>query len=308
MSDHSNATAAAADPSTEALASAMPEIRSVKTKGWLLLALSVLVTVLLAFWASGIEDEAFKWVIFILVIGLFVVLGIIGWVRGKHERTVMPIIAQTFGLHYQKSPTGFYDTLPRNFIPLGGRRSVDDMMEGRIADRSFRFAECKTETGGKNSSTLFKGIVLDVQSAGTLPSFIIASEKETKGFLFFKGRVQVDDMMLVHQSTGHDGQAYGLWSHSEEPARMAGMRAFMDSIISLGPQVLGSSSLYSLVSTGGYYHVALRHSRDMFQIGGLFSDDQQVMSDIRSAASEFAHPVQLASEILKAEQVLLAAR
>jgi hypothetical protein len=89
---------------------------------------------------------------------------------------------------------------------------------------------------------------------------------------------------------------------------MGGLRTFMDRIIALGPQVLGSSSLYSLVSTGGYYHVSLRHSRDLFAIGGLLSDDNQVMSDIRMAASEFAHPVQLATEILKAEQALMATR
>ncbi len=286
----------------------MPEIRAAKTKGWIGVGVSVLVTGAVLYGLSTVVDDGPGWYIFALVAGVFGIVGAFGWTRAKHETTVMPIIAQAFGLHYQKAPSGFFETLPRNFIPLGGRRSVDDMMDGRVAGRSFRFAECKTETGGKNSSTLFKGIVLDVQSAGTLPSFIIASEKETRGFLFFKGRVQVDDMMLVHQSTGSDGQAYGLWSHSEEPAKMAGMRAFMDSIIAVGPQVLGSSTLYSLVSTGGYYHVSLRHSRDLFAIGGLLSDDNQVMSDIRTAAAEFAHPVQLVTEILKAEQALLAAR
>lgn len=308
MTDQFDMPDGSTEPSTQALVAAMPEVRAAKTRGWLILAGLVPVTALSAVWASGLGEEAFKWVIIILVIGGLAILGVFGWVRAKHERTVMPIIAQTFGLQYEKSPTGFYDTLPGNFIPLGGRRSVDDMMEGRIAERHFRFAECKTETGGKNSSTLFRGVVLCVQSAGNLPSFIIASEKETRGFLFFKGRVQVDGMMLVHQSTGQDGQAYGLWSYSEEPARMAGLRTFMDRIIALGPQVLGSSSLYSLVSTGGYYHVSLRHSRDLFAIGGLLSDDNQVMSDIRMAASEFAHPVQLATEILKAEQALMATR
>lgn len=308
MTNQSDMPQGNADPSTQALAAAMPEIRAAKTHGWLLLAGLAAATAASAFWASGLGEEAFKWVIFILFIGGLAIFGVFGWVRAKHERTVMPIIAQTFGLQYEKAPNGFFDTLPGNFIPLGGRRSVDDMMQGRVADRSFRFAECKTETGGKNSSTLFRGVVLCVQSAGTLPSFIITSEKETRGFLFFKGRVQVDDMMLVHQSTGSDGQAYGLWSHSEEPAKMAGMRAFMDRIIAVGPQVLGASTLYSLVSTGGYFHVSLRHSRDLFAIGGLLSDDNQVMSDIRTAAAEFAHPVQLVTEILKAEQTLMAAR
>lgn len=297
---------AAPDPSSDELAAALPAMRAARLKGWVGVAASVALSGVAAIYLSRLEEAA-GWVIGALMFGLFGVIGAFAWTRAKHETTVMPIIAQTFGLHYQKAPSGFFDGLPRNFIPLGGRRSVDDMMEGHVAERSFRFAECKTETGGKNSSTLFKGIVLDVQSAGTLPSFIIASEKETRGFLFFKGRVQVDDMMLVHQSTGSDGQTYGLWTHSEEPARMAGIRAFTDAVIALGPRVLGASSLYSLVSTGHYYYVSLRHGRDMFTIGGLLSDDQQVMADIRLAAGEFSHPVQLVAEILKAEKALLAA-
>ena len=89
---------------------------------------------------------------------------------------------------------------------------------------------------------------------------------------------------------------------------MAGLRAFMERIIAAGPRVLGSSTLYSLVSNGQYYYVSLRHQRDLFKIGGLLADDASVMSDIRRAATELAHPVELATEILRAEEALLAAR
>jgi hypothetical protein len=297
------------DPATLALAAALPEIRSVKTKGWLFCLMSVLVTIgILVLIANAAKGEKLEAVIYACIPALFGVIATVGWVRRRHERAVMPIIAQAFGLGYQKAPQDFYPTLPKNFIPQGGRRSVDDLMSGSIAGRSFRFAECKTETGGKNSSTLFKGIVLEVRSSGTMPEFLIASEKETKGFLFFKGKVQVEGMVMIHQSLGHDNQTYGLWARTESPRQMAGLRAFMDQIIALGPRVLGNSTLYSLVSTGSHYYVSLRHARDMYRIGGLFTNEAEVMQHIRAASSELSHPMDLVTEVLRAEEALLAAK
>lgn len=302
-----SASAGAPDPSSAAMDSVLVEMRKARTNGWVLVAFTAVVSVMLALMALGIDEDPLVWSFMALVLGGIVVLGIVAWVRNQHERSVMPTIAAAFGLSYQKAPSQFYQDLPQNFIPLGGRRSVDDLMAGTVADRKFRFAECKTETGGKNSRPLFKGVVLVVESKGTLPSFTIASEKETKGFMFFKGRVQVDEIPLLHQAAGRDGQSYGLWSHSSDARNMAGLRAFMDQIIALGPKVLGQSTLYSLVSTGGFYYVSLRHSRDLFKIGGLFSDDTTVMSDMRTAAAEFAHPIEMVTEILRAEEALLAA-
>ncbi|NGM46943.1 hypothetical protein G5B31_15505 [Rhodobacter sp. SGA-6-6] len=301
------APGAEADPSAQALADALPEIRSAKTRGWAFCALIVAVSAVLLILLSGVEGS-FQWVIIILFMGGFGLVSIHAWVRKQHERAVMPVIARAFGLGYVKSPKDFYPTLPKNFIPQGGQRSVDDMMSGTVAGRSFRFAECKTETGGKNSSTLFQGLVLEVRASGSVPEFIIASEKETKGFLFFKGKVQVEGMELIRQSTGSDGQTYGLWSRPGGPRPMAGLDAFMDRIIALGPRVLGSATLYSLVSTGQYYYVSLRHKRDLYRIGGLFADETEVMSNVRMAARELGHPIELAAEILRAEEALLAAK
>jgi hypothetical protein len=296
------------DPATQALAAAMPEIRSVKSKGWMFIALSILLTVGALILTSKAREDKLEAMLYATFPAIFGVMVTTRWVRKRHERAVMPIVAQAFDLGYQKDPKDFYPTLPKNFIPQGGRRSVDDLMSGSIAGRSFRFAECKTETGGKNSSTLFKGIVLEVRSSGSTPDFLIASEKETKGFLFFKGNVQVDGMVMIHQSQGHDNQTYGLWARSESPAQMAGLRAFMDRIIALGPRVLGSSTLYSLVSTGSYYYVSLRHARDLYRIGGLFTNESDVMQHIRAAASELSHPMDLVTEVLRAEEALLAAK
>jgi len=287
---------------------ALPEMRATRRKGLLVVVISVIATAVLVYLTLGWTDGESAWIIMALMPGLFGVLGAFGWVRGKHERLVMPVIAGVFGLTYQKSPPGFFVGLPKVFIPRGGRRSVDDMMTGHVADCQFRFAECKTETGGKNSSTLFKGVVLEVQSKGGVPAFLIASEKETKGFLFFKGRVDVDGMEMMHQTAGHDGKGYGLWARSSEAGRLVGLRAFMDQIVALGPRVLGDSALYSLVSDGRAYFISLSHRRDLFAIGGLLAGDDEVMRDIRKASDELAYPVRLATEVMRAEGALLAAR
>lgn len=303
MTSDSPAPAEGIDPSAQALAAAMPEIRSAKTIGWISIAAAIAVTVVALYWLADIP-KAMQFIILVLVISGVIIWSIADWTRRRHERVVMPIIADAFGLSYQKSPGQFFTSLPRNFIPLGGRRSVDDMMSGRVADRYFSFAECKTETGGKNSSTLFQGVVIQVQGRQGVPPFIIASERETKGFLFFKGRVDVEGMNLVRQATGTDGQTYGLWVNFGSDAQLTGLQDFMDRIIALGPRVLGSASLYSLVSSGSNYHVSLRHNRDMFRIGGLLAQEAEVMTHIRIAAAEFAHPVQLVTEILRAEEAL----
>ncbi len=299
---------AESDPVTRALTAALPEIRSVKIKGWLLAIAAVVVSVALMILASKLREDRLQFIIFAAFPAVFGVGAAMRWVRSSHERAVLPTIAEAFGLIYQKAPKGFYETLPKNFIPQGGKRSVDDMMNGKVAGRAFRFAECKTETGGKNSSTLFQGVVIEVRSGGNLPEFLIASMKETKGFLFFKGKVQVEGMQMIHQANGTNDEIYGLWARSEAPAKMAGLRAFMDRVIALGPRVLGDSTLYSLVSTGSYYYVSLRHKHDLFRIGGMFSTEDQVIQHIRAAATELAHPIELATQVLQAEEAMLAAK
>lgn len=293
------------EPSVATMEALLAEMRLIKRNGRAMAAFAMVLTGLLCVLAAGFAEDSAKWIFGALAFGIIVVMGIVGWVRGQHERKAMPTIAQLFGLAYQKSPKDFFQDIPNNFIPLGGRRSVDDLMSGKVADRSFHFAECKRETGGKNSRTLFKGVVLVVESKGGLPSFIVAAEKETKGFLFSKGRVQVDEIPLIYHSAAHDGQTYGLWSHSPEAKEMAGLRSFMERIIAVGPKILGQSTLYSVVSTGGHYYVSLRHSRDLFKIGGLLADDAQMRADMQTAAAEFSHPIDLIAEILRAEDAFL---
>jgi hypothetical protein len=296
------------DPSEAALAAALPDIRAATKKGRTLLIGAVVITViiLVALVTTGVREPAGYGITAIL--GVLAVMGAIGWTRATHERAVMPIIAKAFSLQYEKSPKGFYDMIPRALIPFGGRRSVDDMMSGQLAGRNFRFAECKTATGGKNSRTLFKGVVLILDARDGMPDLVIASEKDTKGFLIFPGRVNVDDMQLVHQVQAADGQTYGLWTASSQAMQFSAVQTFMDMILAVGPRILGSSTLYTVLSTGQQHYISLKHQHDLFSVGGMFANETKVISDIRHAATEIAHPIELVAEILRAEEALFAAK
>ena len=292
------------DPSEAALSAALPEIRAATKSGWVQLFGAVVITaiILVALVASEVTDP--RGYFMTIVVGVLVVMGIIGMTRATHERAVMPIIAKAFSLQYEKLPDGFYKTIPKTLIPLGGRCSVDDMMSGQLAGRYFRFAECETATGGKNSRTLFKGVVLIVDARDGMPDVIIASEQDTKGFLIFPGRVKVDDMQLVHQVQAANGQTYGLWTASSQEMQITGVRAFMDTILAAGPRILGSSTLCTVMSTGQQHYISLKHERDLFRVGGMFANESQVISDIRRATTEIAHPIELVAEILRAEEAL----
>lgn len=292
------------EPSAATMEAVLAEMRTIRRNGWTMVIFAAVTTLVLCSLALGQNKDSAKWAFAAFVLGGITIIGIFGWVRGQHERKAMPILARVFGLGYQKSPQNFYQNLPVNFIPMGGRRSVDDMMSGRVAERAFHFAESKTETGGKNSRTLFRGVILDLESKKGLPEFIIALEQETTGTFLSKVRVKVEDMALLHRATGHDGQAYGMWSRHPNTNEVDGLRSFMERVIALGPKVLGKSTLYSLVSSGTHFYISLRHDRDLFKIGGLLADDAQMRADMQTAAAEFSHPIDLIAEVLRAEEAL----
>lgn len=246
----------------------------------------------------------------VLVVGLLMLPVMVAEsVRLKQEKEVLPLIARAFGLSYTKSPPDIFYSLPEVFIPRGGRRSVDDQMAGEVAGRRFSFTEVKTETGGKNSRTLFKGVVVTIANDRKLPEFLIASTKETKGFLFFRGNVHVEGMDYHEGVTGPNGVYYGLWSRGGgQVGALSGLRAFMERMSEIGPQVLGTGELYSVACDGRSIHLAIRLAEDMFRVGGLLADDARVMADIRRAGDQLAHPIRLVSEVLRAEEALMAAQ
>lgn len=295
----------APDPAGDALAAALPMIRQSQRMAWVWIAVIIAVVLAIAIGLFSLGGDAIGYAFGVLVVGCFFPFMVAESTRKKHEREVLPTICNAFGLEYQKSPKGYFDTIPKGFIPLGGRRSCDDIMVGKVAGQSFRLAEVKTETGGKNSVVLFKGLVIGLESRGAPPQFLLASLKETKGFLFFKGNVPVQGMESLDTFSGPDGTQYGIWAAPGSGGDAARILPFARRIAEVGPQILGKSTLYSVQSNGSQWHMALRHDADLFRIGGLRADEAKIMADIRTASAEFAQMFRLIEAILKAEEGLI---
>lgn len=286
------------DATARALDEALPLLRSTRRLGWGLIGLAVAGPAIVT-----VAHGWFGWLIF----GGLGVFGIAGWVRSRHERMLLPIVAGVFGLTHAKGEADCFAALPEPFIPRGARRSADDTISGQIAGRTFRFAEVRTATGGKNSRTLFRGIVLQLACRPGLPPFLIADERQTKGFLFSRGNVPVEGMIPVMETRSREGETYGLWTRDPAARDLPGLGAFLDRMVAIGEEVLGTARLYALACTGTDHFVALSHDADLFAVGGLLADEASIMADIRRASEEVAHTVELVAEILRAEEALIAA-
>lgn len=293
------------DPATRALATAMPVIRRHQRMGWIWVVLILVVSIVLGVMLIMAGGDALGYGIGVLIVGPIMSLWPAETARKKIEREVLPTVCETFGLTYSKDADEIFQMLPRSFIPFGGRRSCDDTLSGQLAGQWFRLAEVKTETGGKNSQTLFRGVVITLHSRGKPPEFLMASHKETKGFLFFKGNVRVEGMQNVDTVSGPEGVQYGVWIPEGATTDAARLRPVVKGIADLVPDVLHKSTLYSIYSANGEWHIALRHDRDLFSVGGLRASEAQIMADIRSASDDLAQVYRLIEGILKAEEGLI---
>ena len=291
------------DPSDDALLAAMPALRKSKIMGWVIIASIAAVTIMLMVLIGSAATERSQWLIGLPIAGIFAVLYVGSWVRKRHESEVMPILAQAFGLRYIKSPVKYFGMLPANFVPRGGIQQCDDLMSGTIAGRQYQFVELKTETGGKNSRTLFDGVVVEIATRVALPSFLIAPMAETQGFWIFKGRVGVDEKALMFATPGPNGQDYGLWMDAGAQTDSAVLRPFKEKMLALGA-TMADGNLYSVASTNRTIFVAIRHKTELFQIGGLLATEADIMQDIRRASAQFAMPLRLAADVMRAEDAL----
>jgi hypothetical protein len=81
-----------------------------------------------------------------LIVGLVAVLFVAAQVGRKQEVTLLPVIANGFGLQHQKGDRSFISMLPQGFVPEGDSQKVDDVLTGSVAGAAFTFAECRWAT------------------------------------------------------------------------------------------------------------------------------------------------------------------
>jgi hypothetical protein len=250
------------------------------------------------------SGEVQTWVFMGAVVGIILVYGAI---RRHHERMVMPELARTLGLSYRDSDKGLVDALPSRLLPKASRRTAEDVLRGRIGDRDVTFAEVKVETGGKNSTVYFDGIVMEFRNVAPLPAFFVAPQKETElGWFGTRGRIAVDDLVRLEQVL--DGsEAFGVWASSQDVARHPAFRAVLMRLTSVHSAGDIGARLYSAMSDGTRTWVAIRQKRDLFRIGGLFATRDAVLADIRHAYDDMQQPYRIVTALLQAEQEAAAA-
>lgn len=204
---------------TDALPSLLPELRRITRNGWLLEAAIAVTAVAMLILTAGMGDEPYQIPLIVLAVAVGLAAYIAQITRRRHEARIMPLMAEALGLGYLQNASSFMTGLPARLLPKAGRKTAEDQISGRIGDRSIRFAELKLETGGKNSTTLFQGIVAEFPNLAPMPQFFLAAEGETRNWLGFAGPIKVDDLIRIDTITGRSGKVYGVWASTFDVRR-----------------------------------------------------------------------------------------
>ncbi|MCR8723057.1 hypothetical protein [Frigidibacter sp. ROC022] len=312
MQDHAAASASQADPGDEintALAELLPRMRSVTLIGWGVVAGLITFGLILVAgirgMLSGIDANLLQvYAVIAFTCGLLVYLAA-GWTRRRHEALVLPILARSAGLSYEQNARYFVESVPQRMLPRGRARRCEDLVDGEVAGRPIAFGEVRIETGGKHSTVQFRGIVARYAHRVPMPPFLIAAEKETRGWFLFKGNIEVDGLSFVRAIPGrHD--SYGVWSRRTRVVDEPGFEALLAAILGVEAVLGHDLNLYSASSDGRTTHIAIRNRRDLFRLGGLFSTRGNLEGQIRGAHSDLLMPIKVVQVLLDAEAKTLA--
>lgn len=284
---------------TAAVGALMPDLRRQIRLAWILIALVTALALVIGYNLLGVgEGPTF---LFPVLIGGVLIASIVRWTRKAHEKALMPILASTVGLSYDKNATGFAKVLPKRLLP-DGVRSGEDLLSGRIGGRMIRMAEVKVETGGKNSRTLFKGVVANFPNAVAMPPFFIAEEGQTGRSFWFGNRLDVDGLVKIRTVSGRAGRSYGVWASSAAVADNPALGAVVEIVTDLEHRISAEVQLFSATSNGEEMHVALTQKRDLYKIGGLFLNQTTILDEVQAAYRDLTVPLTIAAWLMEAEK------
>jgi hypothetical protein len=283
----------------------MPALKRQATLAVGIITLAIIAAAVAAMFSlsSGMDGEdRWKMALFAGIAAFFVVTWTYKWTVRKQEAQVMPILARAIGLNYSKDARPFVKSLPKRLLPARGVRAGEDHVHGTMGAHAIQMAEVNVETGGKNSRTLFKGIVAQFPNRTAMPAFFIALEDKTRPGFFFGGDLSTEGLYQHSTVTGNGGRRYGVWtswSKTEEPPALSEVVAILTRI---EDHVGSGAELYAATSNGVEMHIALSHKRNLFHLGGLFPDENQLFRDVRAAMQDLTVPLTLAKLLIEAEE------
>jgi hypothetical protein len=300
------------DASTEvalAVRNLMPGLKRQALVAIGLMGAAMVVAVSVAFYVivDGAEEaERWKIAVFSLFGGGLLAFLTYGWMIRKQEALVMPVLAAAVGLTYDKNAKAFLRALPERLLPKGRVKSGEDLVQGRLGAHAIHMAEVKVETGGKNSRTLFKGLVARFPNRSAMPAFFIAREDKTRPGMFFGGELSTDGLYHLRSVTGGGGANYGVWTSWTAQDEPPALHAVVGAVTRIEDLLGRGTQLYAATSDGTEMHVALTHSRNLFRVGGLFPSEMDIFADVRAAMQDLTVPLTLAKALIDAEELALA--
>ena len=236
------------------------------------------------------------------LIGLGILFGIDRWVARARQKIIMPVLAEVTGFDYQQDASGFLRELPPRLLPKTSMMYAEDELLGAISGRYVRMAEVNVQKAGRSLRTLFRGVVLQFQTATPMPAFFIAPKQLTKGF--FGGEMNVKGLIEIRALNRARSETLGVWLSEQGNRRQhPALDAVLDIFLDLENNTGAKFRLFSMTSNGKEIHIALRHGRDLFHAGGLLVGKKGVRKRVASALEDFQVPLQITSAILNAEQV-----
>jgi hypothetical protein len=294
----------ATDEVARAVRDLFPELRAKSIRAGLIIALAVVATAvaIVLLYSSRMESsDNFKMSIYAAFAGVAVVIITYRWTIKAQEELVMPVLARAIGLRYSKSAADFVKGLPKRLLPSRGVRTGEDHVNGALGAHAIQMAEVHVETGGKNSRTLFKGIVAQFPNRAAMPAFFVALEDKTRPGIFFGGDLSTEG--LYHLRNVHSGAAtYGIWTSWSDMAEPPALSAVIDILTGLEAHVGSGAQLYAATSNGEEMHIALSHSRNLFRVGGLLLNENELFADVQTAMQDLMVPLTVAKALIQAEE------
>jgi hypothetical protein len=252
---------------------------------------------------SGMES-ADRWKMAVLALlggGLIVGVTYQEMVR-RQEAQVMPILAGAIGLAYDKGAKSFVQGLPKRLLPARGIRSGEDHVQGTLGAHAIQMAEVHVETGGKNSRTLFRGIVAQFPNRIAMPAFFLALEDKTRPGMFFGGDLSTEGLHHLRNVSGGDGRTYGVWTSWNKLEEPPALSAVIEILTRIEDHLGSGAELYAATSNGEETHIALSHTRNLFRVGGLLPNENRLFADVRVAMQDLTLPLKLAQALISAEE------
>lgn len=301
-------TTPATDPTdqvAQTVQALMPGLRGLARRALIWMAATLVVTLAATAMVLQInpqDGDVWKGAVLVLILGGALIVFWYSRMHRRQEMLVMPVLASAVGLSYAKDARPFLGALPDRLLPKGVR-SAEDHVSGQLGAHQLQLAEVTVVTGGKNSRTLFKGIVARFPNRTAMPAFFLAPEDKTRTGLFFGGDLSTKGLEHAQNVRGASGRTYGIWTsgggNQDHPA-LAAVVAILTGIETL---VGDSATLYAATSNGVEMHLALSLKRNLFHVGGLFPDEAAIFADVRAALKDLSVPLTLAKALIEAEEV-----